>query len=96
MRQSDPRARDLPCGLPARSGGNCRIVLLVKLRVFRNRPREESLAKRTERNKADAKFFEGGNDFFFRALPPERVFTLKRRHWLNGMCTADGRCPRFR
>src|SRR6266581_2276917 len=78
------------------AGETAAIVLLVKLRVFRNRPGEEPLAKRTERNKADAKFFERGNDFLFRALPPERVFTLKRRHWLNCVCPADGLCPRFR
>src|SRR6266704_2296893 len=71
------------------------IILLVKLRVFRNSPREESLTQRAERNQADAKFFERGNDFFFRALPPERVFTLKCRHWLNCMCAADGLCPCF-
>jgi hypothetical protein len=47
------------------------IILRIKLRAFRNRPGQESLAKRTERNEADAKFFERGNDFFFRALPPE-------------------------
>src|SRR5437773_1670830 len=80
-------------GFRREAGETAAIILLVKLRVFRNRPREESLAKRTERNKADAKFFERGNDFFFRAFPPERVFTLKRRHWLNGVCTADGLCP---
>src|SRR6059058_242230 len=96
MQQSDPPERDLLCGLQARSGETATIVLLVKRRVFGNRPSEESLAKRTERNKAYAKFFERGNDFLFRAFPPERVFTLKRRHWLNCVCPADGLCPRFR
>src|SRR5207244_12823711 len=72
------------------------IILLVKLCFFGDRPSEEPLPKRTERNKADAKFFQRGNDFFLRAFPPERVFTLKRGHWLNCVCTADGLCPRFR
>ena len=76
----------------ARSGKLPRLSSGSNLRVFGNRPSEESLAKRTERNKADAKFFERGNKFFFRALPPERVFTLKRRHWLNCMCAADSLC----
>src|SRR6266478_4150191 len=83
-------------GFRREAGETATIVLSVKLRVFGNRPREESLAKRTERNKADAKFFERGNDFLFRAFPPERVFTLKGRHWLNCVCPADGLCPRFR
>src|SRR5207245_7173396 len=76
-------------GFRREAGETAAIILLVKLRVFRTRPREESLAKRTERNKDDAKFFERGTDFFFRALPPERVFTLTRRHRLNCMCAPD-------
>src|SRR5882724_8619609 len=83
-------------GFRREAGETATIVLLVKRRVFGNRPSEESLAKRTERNKAYAKFFERGNDFLFRAFPPERVFTLKRRYRLNCVCPADGLCPRFR
>ena len=83
-------------GFMREAGETATIVLLVKLRVFRNRPSEESLTKRTERNKPNAEFFERGNDFFFRPLPPERVFTLQRRHRLNCMCAAYGLCPCFR
>src|SRR3974390_2196176 len=85
-----------PTGLGREARETAAIVLWVKLRVFRNRPSEESLTKRTERNKPNAEFFERGNDFFFRPLPPERVFTLQRRHRLNCMCAAYGLCPRFR
>jgi hypothetical protein len=34
------------------AGETAAIILLIKLRAFRDRPREESLAKRTERNEA--------------------------------------------
>src|SRR5207245_5215246 len=64
-------------GFRREAGETAAIILLVKLRVFRNRPREESLAKRSEASKADAKLFERGYGFICRALAPERVVRLK-------------------
>src|SRR5208283_3904668 len=52
-------------GFRREAGETAAIVLLVKLRVLRNCSGEKSLAKRTERNKANAKFFERGYDFSF-------------------------------
>lgn len=48
--------------------------------VFVNRPCEKSLAERAVGNEADSEFFERRQYFFFRAFPPERVFTLNRSH----------------
>src|SRR5262249_21640857 len=53
-------------GFEREAGETAAIVLLVKLRVLRNRPSEKSLPKGTERNQADTKLFHCGDDFFFR------------------------------
>src|SRR4029077_5679978 len=50
-------------GFRREAGETAAIILLVKLRVLRNCPREKPLAERTEWNEPDAKFFECGNDF---------------------------------
>src|SRR5579862_8444260 len=72
------------------------IVLRFKLRALRNRSGQKSLAKRTEWNQADARLFQGGNNFSFRTFPPERVFTLKCCDGLDGVRSADGLRTRFR
>ena len=52
---------------------------------------EKALAKRAERNEADAEFFERRQDFRFRFSPPQRVFALQRGDRLNCVRAAD-RC----
>jgi hypothetical protein len=65
-------------------------IPLGKLRLFCNRSGQKSTAQRTVRNKADSKFFERWQDFFFRTLSLEGVLALNRRNYAPcldcGMC----------
>ena len=61
-----------------------------------DRAREEAFAERAEGNHVDAKFFERRNDHVLGLACPERVFALKRRHWLHGMRAANGVRTGFR
>src|ERR1700745_878552 len=62
----------------------------VEFRVFIDCAREEALAQRTERNKADSKFFQGWQHFRFGLSPPQRIFALERRDRLDCVRAAGG------
>ena len=51
--------------------------------------REEALAKRAERNEADAELLERRQHLRFGLSPPQRVLALERRHGLDGVGAAD-------
>src|SRR5207249_2702837 len=71
-------------------------VGLVELRIFADLAGEEAFTKRTERNEPDAEFLECRYYFRFRLSPPKRIFALKCRDRLNGVCTTDGLHACFR
>ena len=71
-------------------------VARVELGVFVDLPRQEAGTERAERNEADSKLFEHGQDIVFRTAPEEGVFALQGGDWLHGVSFADGVYTRFR
>ena len=67
----------------------------VELRVFVDLAREEALAQRAVRDKADSEFLQGRDHFLLGRLAPQRVFALERRDRLDGVGAADGLHARF-
>src|SRR5580704_2637836 len=67
----------------------------IELCIFVDRSGQKAFAERTERNEADAEFFERGDDFFLRLAEPQRVFALKRSDRLNGVRLANRFRARF-
>ena len=52
-------------------------VVLGEFRLGGDGACQKALAKRTERNEADAKLFQGGKNFPLRLAPPEGIFALR-------------------
>src|SRR2546422_7868999 len=61
----------------------------VERGVFVDLSREEAFTKRTKWNEADAEFLERRQHFLFRLSPPQRIFALERRDWLDGVRATD-------
>src|SRR6516165_55376 len=78
------------------AGDNIAEVVLVELRVFVNRSREETFSERAERHETDAEFLESRDDFLLRFSPPKRVFALQRGYRLHFVGTANRLSTRFR
>src|SRR5437870_9576534 len=58
-------------------------IALVKLCIFTNLAREKTFTKRTEWNKPDAEFLKCWDHLRFRFSPPQRIFALQCRDWLD-------------
>ena len=61
----------------------------VEFCVFVDLAREETLAERAVRDKADSEFFEGGDHFFLRGSGPQRIFALERGERLDCVRATD-------
>src|SRR4051812_11879612 len=67
----------------------------VELRVLVDLSGQKAGAERAERNKADTKLFEHGQNIVFWSAPEERVFALQGCHGLHGMSATDRLCACF-
>src|SRR5947207_7683998 len=71
-------------------------IRAIKRSVLIDLSREEPFTKRTERNEADAELLERRQHCLFWFSPLQRVFTLKRGHWMDCVCPTDGLHSCFR
>src|SRR5437867_252869 len=64
-------------------------VGLLEIRSVFDLSRKHATTDRTVSNETYPELTQRGENLFFNATFPKRVFTLNRRDWMHGMGTAD-------
>src|SRR5579875_2285410 len=95
LKQVHERLVCLQC-LRRKARQNTAEIGAVELGILVNFSGEVALAERTVRHKPDAELLAGRQHMLFRTSPPQRVFALHRRDWLDGVGAPNRFRCRFR